>query len=768
MNDPSLSHFAALTAALMLLAMPGASAGQKPAPGASANEKPLPWRIPREAHMVTSWGRKVTPENAHREYPRPQLVRRDWMNLNGLWQYSGAGAGEAPPIGRQLPGSILVPFPVESALSGVMKSAERLWYRRTFEIPQSWGGRRLMLRFGAVDWEAAVYVNGRMVGTHRGGYDPFAFDITGALKRGGPQELVVGVFDPTDNGDQPRGKQVLKPGGIMYTATTGIWQTVWLEPVPTSHIRDLVITPDPDHSTVGVNVLCAGTLPGDIVRVSVRSGSSVVAASTGKPDSTLAVAIPAGHLWSPADPFLYDIDIRLERGGMPVDEAGSYFGMRSVRLGTDAAGKMRILLNGEFRMEVGPLDQGFWPDGLYTPPSDEAMKSDIEQMKALGFTMARKHVKVEPDRWYYWADRLGLLVWQDMPSGNNRTPESRVQFETELDRMVEAHRNHPSIIMWVVFNEGWGEYDAARLAGHVKQLDPTRLVNDASGWDDVHAGDVHDIHSYPKPKSPAAESGRAIVLGEFGGLGLAIPGHTWKKEHWGYQGMESRVELTSKYESFMRTVYQMKDDSGLSAAVYTQLTDVEVECNGLLTYDRAVVKPEPGRIAAVNQGDFSRVPPPPVVFVVVPTSELNGQEWRYTLEKPPADWFSPAFDYAEWKTGIGGFGTEGTPGAVVRTQWKTPDIWLRRDVSIPRGELAGLNVRIHHDEDAELYINGTLAGSYAGYTSDYEDVRLSREAADLLKPGRNTIALHCRQTKGGQYIDCGLETLTQSASGGRH
>ena len=757
MNGVSFTGIAACLAALMLPAGPALAGAETPA------TRTTRWRIPREAHMITSWGRGVTPDNAHREYPRPQLTRKDWLGLNGLWQYAVARAGEAPPSGRSLEGTILVPFPIESALSGVMKHVERLWYRRTFDVPHSWEGRRVMLRFGAVDWEATVFVNGKQIGTHRGGYDPFSFDITDALKKVGEQEVVVGVYDPTDGGDQPRGKQVLKPGGIMYTSTTGIWQTVWLEPVSLAHIRDLVITPDPDHSSVGITALCEGTAPGETVRLSIRSGSTVAATASGKPDSTLVVPLPSPHLWSPADPFLYDIDVRLEKNGTPVDEAGSYFGMRSVRIGPDASGKMRILLNGDFHMEVGPLDQGFWPDGLYTPPSDEAMKSDIEQMKALGFTMARKHVKVEPERWYYWADRLGLLVWQDMPSGNNRTPESRLQFETELDRMVATHRNHPSIIMWVVFNEGWGEYDAARLAGHVKQLDPTRIVNDASGWDDVRAGDVHDIHSYPKPKSPAQESGRAIVLGEFGGLGLAIPGHTWKKEHWGYQGMESRVELTSKYESFMRSLYQMRDDSGLSAAVYTQLTDVEVECNGLLTYDRAVVKPEPGRIAAVNGGDFSRVPPPPIVFVVVPTSELNGQEWRYTLAKPSADWFSPEFDYAEWKTGLGGFGTTETPGAVVRTEWKTADIWMRRDVSIPRGELAGLYIRIHHDEDAELFINGTLAGRYAGYTSDYEDIRLSQEATDLLKPGRNTIALHCRQTKGGQYIDCGLETLTRKS-----
>ena len=731
-------------------------AGQKASPGPA-------WHIPVGARMITSWGRLVTPENAHREYPRPQLTRKEWKNLNGVWEYAAAGAGEKPPSGRELAGRILVPFPVESALSGVMKSAERLWYRRTFDVPKEWDGKRVILNFGAVDWEAAVYVNGTLTGTHRGGYDPFGFDITDHLKPGKTQELIVGVYDPTDAGDQPRGKQVRSPGGIWYTSTTGIWQTVWLEPLPPSHIAGILITPDPGSSSVEVAVNAGGGMPGDIVRATVSSGERALISGSGKPGEPFSLSLPRPHLWSPSDPFLYDLHVTLEREGRTLDDAGSYFGMRSVRVGKDEKGLTRILLNGKFLMQVGPLDQGFWPDGLYTPPSDGAMKSDIATMKTLGFDMVRKHVKVEPERWYYWADRLGLLVWQDMPSANNKTAEGKTQFEAELGRLIETKRNHPSIIMWVVFNEGWGQFETERLTAWVKKTDPTRLVDNASGWDDSARGDVHDIHSYPKPKSPKAEPTRAIVLGEFGGLGLAIPGHTWKKEHWGYQGMGNRVELTSHYESFMQKVFALKDDPGLSAAVYTQLTDVEVECNGLLTYDRAVVKPESERIAAVNGGDFSRVPPPPAVYVVVPTSELNGQEWRYTFERPASDWFAPDFDYAEWKRGPGGFGTAGTPEAVVRTEWKTSDIWIRREVSVPKGEMTGLQVRIHHDEDAELYINGTLAGKYPGYTIDYEDVPLTREAQQLLKSGRNTFALHCRQTKGGQYIDIGLEELTPAS-----
>jgi hypothetical protein len=741
----------------------GTSFGTSLSAGIPAKRPSPEWHIAPGASLITSWGRHVTPENAHREYPRPQLERKQWLNLNGIWQFAEARAGEKPPFQRELTGNILVPFPVESALGGVMKKTDRLWYRRTFQVPEGWRKKRVMLNFGAVDWEASVYVNGTQVGTHKGGYDPFSFDITDQLKPGVVQEIIVGVYDPTDAGEQPRGKQVRSPEGIWYTSTTGIWQTVWLEPLAFMHIADILITPEVEKSSVSITVQASGAQSGDSIRVSAISGNVTVGSGSTLPGDTLSITIPHAHLWSPSDPFLYDLHVKLERNGKVLDEVGSYFGMRNVRIGSDGSGITRILLNGQFVMQVGPLDQGFWPDGLYTPPSDEAMKSDIETMKMLGFNMARKHVKVEPERWYYWADRLGLLVWQDMPSAGNRTDEGKSQFESELGRLVATHRNHPSIIMWVLFNEGWGQYDTERLTAWLKKTDPTRLVNSASGWADKGTGDVLDIHSYPKPKSPKAEESRAIVLGEFGGLGLATAGHTWKKEHWGYQGMANRRELTSKYEVYMRTVYALKNDPGLSAAVYTQLTDVEVECNGLMTYDRAVLKPDLQRISAVNRGDFSMVPPPPAVYVVVPTSELNGQEWRYTFEKPPAGWFAPDFNYAEWKRGLGGFGTQATPNAVVRTEWKTPDIWMRREVSIPKGELTALHVRIHHDEDAEFYINGTLARKYAGYTSDYEDIPLSREAANLLKPGRNTFAIHCRQTKGGQYIDVGLEELTPAS-----
>ena len=572
---------------------------------------PGPWRIDPGAPLLTRWAKQVDPDRPLPEYPRPQMVRREWLNLNGLWQFEGDTSASPPPVGRTLTRRILVPFPVESALSGVNQRATYLWYRREVRLPTAWKGRRVLLHFGAVDWETKVLVNGTPVGEHRGGYDPFTMDITASLQAEGAQEILVGVYDPSDAGDQPRGKQVRKPGGIWYTSCTGIWQTVWCEPVPASHIEDIRIASDLSHNTITVQASVPGAVAGDSLTVSLREGKKKVSRSSGLTSQTLVLPVAAPRLWSPESPFLYDLTITLSRSGKVLDEVSSYAGMRSVGIGRDERGIQRLLLNGKPYFQVGPLDQGFWPDGNYTAPTDVALRYDIEMTRKLGFNMTRKHVKVEPARWYYWADRLGLLVWQDMPSANNTSHESRTQFETELIRLVDTHRHFPSIVMWVVFNEGWGQYDTERLTSAVKSLDPGRLVNNASGWTDKNTGDVMDVHSYPRPRSAEPESGRAVVLGEFGGLGLAVPGHTWKKEHWGYQGMADSEMLIRTYEGFLQEVYELKDDSGLSAAVYTQLTDVELECNGMVTYDRAKVKPPLERCVRANRGEFSPAGIPP-------------------------------------------------------------------------------------------------------------------------------------------------------------
>jgi hypothetical protein len=723
-------------------------------------------RRPAKAPLMTRWAKDVSPQRVHPEYPRPQLRREKWQNLNGLWQLAFAKQGEAAPLGKDLPEQILVPFPVESALSGFMKRAERLWYRRLFTVPADWAGQRVLLHFGAVDWEAVVWVNGKKLGEHRGGYDSFSFDITDALKEGGEQEVVVGVWDPTSSGTQPRGKQVNNPSGIYYTPSTGIWQTVWLEPVPAAHIESLKIIPDVPGQKVTVTVQTHGTAAGDSLRVAWRVHGEAER-QIGKVGTPVELRLSDVKLWSPESPFLYDLRAELVQDGKVVDAVDSYFGMRSIAVGPDDKGVNRLLLNGKPVFQVGPLDQGFWPDGLYTAPTDEALKFDIEMTKKLGFNVTRKHVKVEPDRWYYWCDKLGLLVWQDMPSGDRsvpdrkpdlvRTPESARQYELELRRMIDGLQNHPSIILWVVFNEGWGQFDTPRITAWTKKHDPTRLVDCASGWNDhPGVGDVHDAHVYPGPGAPPVEKKRAAVLGEFGGLGLGVDGHTWATKNWSYQGTSSKAELTRKYENLLRRAYRLRDEAGLAAAIYTQITDVETEINGLLTYDRAVVKVDLDRAAAANRGDFSRAPE---LAELVPTSRDKGQPWRFTTDKPAEGWFRPGFDASGWKEGPGGFGTAETPGAIVRTEWNTSDIWIRREIVLPAEVPAELYLVMHHDEDAEVYLNGVLAAKVSEYTTDYDELPISPEARAALKPGKNVLAVHCHQTTGGQYIDVGLAAL---------
>jgi len=593
--------------------------------GLTGTARGAEWR-PVPGNIMTRWARDVTPERVLPEYPRPQLVRERWWNLNGLWQYAVTPLATAQPA--EFTGTILVPFCIESALSGVKQplTAEQcLWYRRTFAAPPRAAGERLLLHFGAVDWHARVFVDGRAVGEHRGGYDPFSIDIGAALGPGAEHELVVAVTDATA-GAQARGKQkidvIAKPKGIRYTPCSGIWQTVWLEVVPADSVAGLVIVPDAAAGTVAVTVEPRGATAGLRARVMARDGDRQVATAEGEAGAPIVLRIPDAKRWSPEAPFLYDLEV--EYGG---DRAASYFGMRSIALGKDERGVTRLLLNGKPLFQAGFLDQGYWPDGIYTAPTDEALRFDVEFTKRLGMNMARKHVKVEPARWYYWADRLGLLVWQDMPSagpgpgavgagagrdketnemrdGTATSPEAAAQFELELVRMVQALRNHPSIVTWVVFNEGWGQYDTPRLTRMVEELDPSRLVDNASGGHDIPAGDLHDIHLYPGPACPAPTDGRAAVCGEFGGLGLPVEGHTWVEKTWGYHTAASRDELTARYIELIRRAWQLAETEGLAAFVYTQTTDVETECNGLITYDREVVKVDAERAAAANRGEF--------------------------------------------------------------------------------------------------------------------------------------------------------------------
>ena len=562
------------------------------------------WQM-KTGPLMTDWAQLVDHKAPLPEYPRPQLVRTEWLNLNGIWQFQAGAIHDPVPSKQTLTGEILVPYPMESALSGVAAYHERAWYRRSFTVPANWSGRRILLHLGAVDWESEVFINGRSAGVHRGGYDAASYDVTPYLSGDGPQELIVRVYDPTNAAGKPRGKQTLSPSGIMYTSNSGIWQTVWLEPVPDTSVASLQLVPDIDHERLAVTVHVTGPAAGITVKAVARSGATVVGSISGAPGNGLLLPIPNPHLWNPDDPYLYDLEITLSKGETAVDAVSSYFGMRKISLG-DSSGFKKMLLNNEFVFQFGPLDQGYWPDGIYTAPTDEALRSDIEQARLLGFNMIRKHLKVEPARWYYWADKLGMLVWQDMPSVNSyggSQPIDVPQYKSELAAMVSTRWNSPAIVMWVVFNEAQGQHDTEALVAFVRTLDPSRLVNQASGGKDCGVGDVLDGHNYPDPVCPGSSS-QAVVCGEFGGIGLNTTGHMWKGDGFGYAMVANGDELTTRFEGFCTQLAGMAGKKGLSGAVYTEITDVETEANGFLTYDRKVRKPDADRIraaiAAVN------------------------------------------------------------------------------------------------------------------------------------------------------------------------
>lgn len=716
------------------------------------------WQIAR-GPLQTQWAAEVSPTNALPEYPRPQMTRADWLNLNGLWDYAIAPDSAAQPANYQ--GKILVPYPVESALSGVMRQFDEhsiLWYHRTFVVPREWDGRRLLLRFGAADWESRVFVNGREIGRHRGGYDAFSFDITDAIQGSGLQELVVGITDPTE-GDQPRGKQSRKPEGIFYHASSGIWQTIWLEPVPAQGITELKLTPDLEAGVLRLEVLTRGGGEGLQVEATALVGGAEAGRVSGSVNTTLLLPLKSIRPWSPEDPFLYDLQVVLKDGGRTLDEVGSYFGMRSIALRRDVEGVTKIMLNGEFVFQIGALDQGYWPDGICTAPTDAALQSDLRFLKSAGFNLVRKHAKVEPDRWYYWCDKLGLLVWQDMPSGNNNTTEGRVRFEAELQRMVRQLGNHPSIVTWVIFNESWGQFDTERLTRAVKELDSSRLVDSASGWTDKHVGDLSDAHSYPFPEPPGPDTARALVIGEFGGLGLSLTNHQWSSNFWSYQMLPDKLALAGWYYHLLQGIQVQRENRGLSAAIYTQTADVETECNGLLTYDRRVAKISADQLATMNRGEIYRQP----MRALLTNAVFGEPVWKYSFERPSSLWNVPGFDDSRWQEGPGGFGTAFTRGARVHTKWDSTDIWLRRSFVLGDDDFQNAKFFLHHDKSVEVYLNGVPALVAEGYLVDYALFDIAPEARAALHRGTNTIAVHCTQTSGGQFVDVGIVTLTAPA-----
>ena len=575
------------------------------------------WK-PAGNKIKTSWGEQLDPKNVLPEYPRPIMERNDWKNLNGLWKYAITPKGTPAPAAYQ--GDILVPFAVESSLSGVGKminEKEELWYQRTFDVPSAWRGKQILLHFGAVDWKAEVWVNDVKVGEHTGGFTPFYFDITSVLNKGN-NDLVVKVWDPSDRGEQPRGKQIANPHGIWYTPVTGIWQTVWLEPVATQYITNLKTTPDIDNNSVKVEV-AANTTSADKVEVKVFDGKNLVAKGAALNGVPVELAMPANaKLWSPDSPFLYNMEVTLYKDGKAIDQVKSYTAMRKFSIRKGQNGITRLQLNNKDYFQFGPLDQGWWPDGLYTAPTDEALVYDLKKTKDFGYNMVRKHVKVEPARWYTHCDQLGLIVWQDMPNGGPspqwqarnyfngteviRSAASEANYRKEWKEIIDCLYSYPSIAVWVPFNEAWGQFKTPEIVAWTKEYDPSRLVNPASGGNHYTCGDILDLHHYPGPNMFLYDPRRATVLGEYGGIGLVVEGNTWVKDkkNWGYVKFNTSDEVTNEYIKYGKHLLELIR-KGFSAAVYTQTTDVEGEINGLMTYDRKVIKMNEAKVREINQ-----------------------------------------------------------------------------------------------------------------------------------------------------------------------
>ncbi|GIE89615.1 LamG-like jellyroll fold domain-containing protein [Actinoplanes regularis] len=558
--------------------------------------------------LTTPWGDKLNERHPLPEYPRPQLVRDDWLNLNGPWEFTGAAAGEQPVFGTKLGERIIVPFPVESQLSGIERRESHMFYRKLVTVPRSWrigAGKRLKLNFGAVDYQARVYVNGTLVTEHTGGYTAFTADITGALRGHGRQEILVEVTDATGP-DQPKGKQSLNPGGIVYTPSSGIWQTVWLEPVADAGIDSIVTTPDLATGSLRVVVRSGGAKAGTRVIATARDRKGrKVGTVTGVVGAELSLRIRQPHLWTPDDPYLYDLDVTLGR-----DSVGSYFGMRSIAV-QKVAGFPKLVLNGKAIFSLATLDQGFFPDGLYTAPSDAALRFDLVETKKLGFNAVRKHIKVEPARWYRHADELGLLVWQDFVSADiTGTAGQQAWFGQGREMMDQLH-NSPSVIGWVVFNEGWGEWDrtaTGELVEQVKAADPSRVVNAHSGVNccaskgDSGKGDVIDHHDYNNSDPAYPDATRIAMDGEHGGFTLRTPGHMWPGTPAViYSGVADKAALTAKYVDNTERFYLEAAGAELSGSVYTQITDLETELNGLWTYDRRAIKVDPAPVREINR-----------------------------------------------------------------------------------------------------------------------------------------------------------------------
>lgn len=738
--------------------------------------------------MKTQWTDDVNPKKLYPEYPRPQMERDNWVNLNGYWQYTIKAKASTTP--KEYEGEILVPFPVESELSEVKRlvgDENYLWYKKEFEAPKKDQDEKLLLHFGAVDWEATIYINGKEVGTHRGGYDPFSFDISKYLTKNGEQELVVRVWDPTSEGMQARGKQLNDPRGIWYTPVTGIWQTVWLETVPEDYIKQLKITPDIDKRKATAELQLSPLTAGGILEIKAfadgkQVGANEVPIGEKSVGANLELDIPDPVLWSPDNPFLYEVTISLkDNNGNVIDEVESYVGMRKISLGKDANGYTRIMLNDEPLFQFGLLDQGWWPDGLYTAPTEEAMIYDIKVTQDLGFNMLRKHVKVEPARFYYHCDKMGMLVWQDMPSGFvhsekdvqhvkhdakvdwERPKESAVQFEKELKSMIDNFYSFPSIVVWCPLNEGWGQYDTERIADWVKTYDPSRLVDAPSGWADREVGDMIDVHLYPGPGMELPEDDRASVLGEFGGLGWPVEDHLWwDKRNWGYLTYDDQETFRKEFTALIENL-QGLISWGLSAAIYTQTTDVEGEVNGVMTYDREVIKLD---------GEETRELFEPLYqpwwnkHVIIPDSEHEAQNWQITFNEPDSNWKNNEYDDFDWATHQAPFTAEdNNPFLPPSTKWDSEELFARKSFhlqTLPEKIFIKYYAPKAH---VKVYINGQLVKELedgGGRKRHYTHVLLN-DITEHLQPGENILAIKATGSDDVRAFDLGLYS-TQEVS----
>jgi len=737
---------------------------------------------PVQGQIMTKWANDVTPENVWKEYPRPQLVRSDWLNLNGLWDFEIIER-DTNKIATNYTRKILVPFCVESALSGIKETItgkEQMMYRRFFSIPAKWNQKKILLHFEAVDYETKIWVDGKYVGMHNGGYDHFQFDIAGFLNKEEKHEIKLVIWDPTNEGAQPIGKQALPAirNITKYTATSGIWQTVWLEPINEVAIESIKIIPNIDQASISLQSKIMGATQGTRIKIQAFDHGKEVAnvvTSVGEP---ITIKLNQPKLWSPNHPFLYDLKLSLVKGGKVVDEVSSYFGMRKISMGRDKEGYMRIFLNNEIIYQLGPLDQGYWPDGLLTPASDQALRYDIAYLKKIGANMDRMHMKVQPERWYYHCDQLGILVWQDMVSPtkfievqNNNSPST---FEIEHNLTVEQLYNHPSIIQWVLFNESWGQYDTEKLTAALKAKDPSRLVINASGWHDKKVGDIRDFHDYtihPAVALVNKNEDRAMVLGEVGGIDLKIQGNLWTpdlktetkiKTNWTIDFKKGLVksgdELIEKYKILMDDLFQLKK-YGLNAVVYTQISDVEDEISGWMTYDRKVSKLSEATFAALHQLFFK---PTAIGKYILPLSMNQPQQWNYSFTKPSNDWIKNLTS-SNFKLGEAPFGMESKNGPKVNTLWNSNSLFLNKEftlTSLPsKLSLVACNTGI-----TDVYINGVYVMQFNNFLKNDPEIKISEtilsdKAMKLLKVGLNQLSLKFNFSSAGRsvyYYDFGV------------